>query len=201
MSIFLLSLLLAAAPVPTATPKPVPTSQEKAPATPQTPALPYGQDLRVPGSRVSVRLEKDSAGQNSSSIFLDEQYDTLGKTFVQFRCGAGGKLSFFLRAKVPLLSEADVVAGKPPALSYRVDGQQPRSFPGVLTRKGGDFDRYTLATNDANDARFLAAFKAARSKVELRVVRSGGAAPLTLNFPVRGLKEALNVVEGCAALP
>ena len=82
-----------------------------------------------------------------------------------------------------------------------LDGQQPRTFPGVLTRKGGDFDRFVLATNDVGDARFLGAFKAARQKVELRVVRTGGAAPLTLTFPVKGFAEALSVVEGCPALP
>lgn len=170
-------------------------------APPAADKLPYGQDLRVPGSKVSVRLEKDAQGANSSSLFLDERYDTLSKTFVQFRCGEGGKLQFFLKTKVPLLSEADLVSGRAPSLSYRVDGQQPRTFPGVLTRKGGDFDRFVLATNDVGDARFLGAFKAARQKVELRVVRTGGAAPLTLTFPVKGFAEALSVVEGCPALP
>ena len=169
------------------------------PAAPEK--LPYGQDLRVPNSKVSVRLEKDDKGTNSSSIFLDEQYDTLGKTFVQFRCGPGGKLNFFLKTKVPLLSQADLVSGRPPSVTYRVDGQQPRTFPGVLTRKGGDFDRFVLATNDASDPRFLAAFKAARKSVELQVVRTGGASPLRLTFPVKGLAGALKVVEGCPALP
>lgn len=163
--------------------------------------LPYGQDLRVPSSKVSVRLEKDEKGANISSIFLDEQYDTLGKTFVQFRCGEGGRLNFFLKTKVPLLSQADIVAGRPPSLSYRVDGQQPRTFPGVLTRKDGDFDRFVLATNDAGDARFLGAFKAARRGVELQVIRTGGAAPVRLTFPVRGFSEALKVVDGCPDLP
>ena len=181
----LLPLLLAAASVP------VP---EKAPA------LPYGQDLRVPGSKVSVRLEKDAQGANISSLFLDEQYDTLGKTFVQFRCGERGRLNFFLKTKVPLLSEADLVSGRPPSISYRVDGQRPRTFPGVLTRKNGDFDRFVLAVSDVNDARFLSAFQAARKKVELRVVRTG-AAPLTLTFPVKGLRDGLKVLEGCPALP
>lgn len=173
----------------------LPSVQESAPA------IPYGQDLRVPNSKVSVRLEKDDKGANISSIFLDEQYDTLGKTFVQFRCGPGGKLNFFLKTKVPLLSEADIVSGRPPGVTYRVDGQQPRTFPGVLTRKGGDFDRFVLATNDASDPRFLAAFKAARKSVELQVVRTGGASPLRLTFPVKGLAGALKVVEGCPALP
>ena len=170
-------------------------------APPAAEKLPYGQDLRVPGSKVSVRLEKDAQGDNISSLFLDERYDTLGKTFVQFRCGEGGKLQFFLKTKVPLLSEADIVSGRPPALSYRVDGQQPRTFPGVLTRKNGDFDRFVLATNDASDARFLAAFRDARKKVELRVVRTGGAAPLTLTFPVRGFRDGFKVLDGCPALP
>lgn len=170
-------------------------------APPAAEKLPYGQDLRVPNSKVSVRLEKDEKGTNISSIFLDERYDTLGKTFVQFRCGPGGKLNFFLKTKVPLLSQADLVSGRPPSVTYRVDGQQPRTFPGVLTRKNGEFDRFVLATNDASDARFLGAFKAARKGVELQVVRTGGAAPLRLTFPVRGFAEALKVVEGCPTLP
>ena len=186
----LLLLALAATPAP-----------GQPPVVSHPPALPYGQDLRVPGSKVSVRLERDAAGANISSLFLDEQYDTLGKTFVQFRCGEGGKLNFFLKTKVPLLSEADLVSGRPPSLSYRVDGQQPRTFPGVLTRKNGDFDRFVLAVSDASDARFLAAFQAARKKVELRVARTGGAAPLTLTFPVKGFREGLQVLAGCPALP
>lgn len=157
--------------------------------------------MRVPNTKVSVRLEKDAQGGNISSIFLDEQYDTLSKTFVQFRCGAEGKLNFFLKTKVPLLSQADIVAGRAPSVTYRVDGQQPRTFPGVLTRKNGEFDRFVLATNDASDARFLGAFKAARKKVELQVTRTGGASPLRLTFPVKGFAEALSVVEGCGALP
>ena len=171
------------------------------PSTPASPALPYGQDLRVPGSKVSVRLEKDERGANRSSLFLDEQYDTRSKTFVQFRCGEGGRLNFFLKTKVPLLSEADLVSGRPPALTYRVDGQQPRTFPGVLTRKGGDFDRFVLATNDVGDTRFLAAFRAARRGVTVQVRRTGGAAPLTLTFPVTGFQTGLQVLEGCPALP
>lgn len=164
------------------------------------PPLPLGEDIYVPGTKVSVRLERDNkTGRNVSSIFIDERYDTLGKTFVQFRCREDGRLAFFLRAKVPLLSEADVVAGRPPAVGYRVDGQQPRTFAGVLTRKDGDFDRFTLAVSDAADTRFLQAFRAARRAVEVRVARTGAPA-LVLTFPVKGVREALQVVEGCGPL-
>lgn len=165
------------------------------------PPSPLGADLYVPGTQVSVRLEQSSeTGRNISSIFIDERYDTLGQTFAQFRCREGGRLAFFLSAKVPLLTEAQVASGRLPSLSYRVDGQQPRRFPGVPTRKGGEIDRFVLAVSDAADARFVAAFRAARRQVEVQVTRPG-AAPIVLNFPVKGFGDALRAVDGCRPLP
>lgn len=150
------------------------------------PASAQAQEYRLPGTRVSVALP--GADDQGATLYISEINDTLGKTFVQFRC-VDGQLVFGLRTKVPLLSERDLRQMDAPAVGYRVDGQTLRLFPGVLTRKAGALDPYALSVADSADARFVQAFQNAVRRVEIRVERID-APPLTLSFGVRGFREA-----------
>lgn len=153
-------------------------------------------DVYVPGTTVSYVVSREqTTGKNTSSVFLDEVNDTVNKTYVQFGC-QDGAFVFSLAAKDPLYTLADYKNSTLPLLRYRADSAAPGTAQSLWSGEENKPNINALFVLDEFDPPVLAAFRAAKSKVVIQVLRPG-LRELTYTFPVKGLTQAIAAVKNC----
>ncbi|WP_261663470.1 hypothetical protein [Deinococcus sp. Marseille-Q6407] len=146
-------------------------------------------DTRIPGTTASYKVSS-SQGVNTSMAFVDEKYDTSGRTYLAVKCQAGSP-QVSLYSKNPLGRSAG-----PADIVLTWDGGEPYLVSGAVQR---DRQTGTLGVWDAErgaSSGMLGVLTGARRNVSLTVLRPGYS-QLTYTFPTAGFLKAMQAIRFC----
>lgn len=140
-------------------------------------------DTRIPGSKVSY---------NSKGVYVDERYDTIGKTYLAILCQNGApEISIF--SKNALASEQ---ASPHIDVQWTRDSEYLGTSDGTVrrNRQSGQLSVWTM--DRSYTAALFLEMHSAKSSLSATVFR-GGLSPVTFTFPTKGIHTALQAVDYC----
>lgn len=133
-------------------------------------------DVRVPNTKVSY---------NEKGIYIDERYDTLGKTYLAIVCSRGSP-QIAIYSKIPLASNDSLGLVN---VAWAVDSEYFGYGLG-LVRKDRQAGHLGVWEADGADIyNILSVLKSAENSVSTTIERAG-LSPVTFTFPVKGLDKA-----------
>ena len=160
-------------------------------------ALAQSEDIYIPNTGVSYNISREHNGgnYNTSVVYVDEVNDTTNKTYVGFQCSEGVPY-FFLSSKNPLVTPQMLKSEQYPKLTYQADGGAVRTLNALPWGQGEEFKPNLLLVEEEEDANMLKLFRNARSKVVLKVKRTG-LSDLVFTFAVSGFERGFQAIKAC----
>lgn len=151
---------------------------------------------RVPGTDTYYNYRTDAmTDANQSFVVIAEINDTTAETTLDLIC-RGGNVEIYLNTKNDLLSADDYDLERAPNIMYRVDAQQAKTIPTVVTTNNDEPDYTTLGFDEARTQIMLAALTNAQQKITIRILRNGASA-LDYTFSTKGFKDGMRMIKHC----
>lgn len=151
---------------------------------------------RVPGTSTYYNYRTDAmTDANQSFVVIAENNDTTAETTLDLIC-RGGNVEIYLNTKNDLLSADDYDLERAPNIMYRVDAQQAKTIPTVVTTNNDEPDYTTLGFDVARTQIMLAALTNAQQKITIRILRNGASA-LDYTFSTKGFKDGMRMIKNC----